>query len=180
MPQTRAARRYAKALLDLAQAQGAEEAIGNELSQIVSAIADPAIERTLLLPTLPLKARRDIVEQIVASAKPNPTLSSFLRVLADNDRLTILKDVYDAYQARLERASGKVRARIRSAAALTAKEQRSLVDAFSRRTGKTVIPTITVDPTLLSGIVVEIEGKVYDASLQAQLRRMGDALAQQI
>jgi F-type H+-transporting ATPase subunit delta len=73
-----------------------------------------------------------------------------------------------------------VRAQIRSAATLTAKEQRSLVEAFSRRTGKTVIPTVTVDPTLLSGIVVEIEGKVYDASLQAQLRRMGDALAQQI
>ena len=180
MPQTPAARRYAKALLDLAQAQKAQDTIEAELSQIVRAIADPAIEKVLLLPTLPLKARKDIIEQIVASAKPNPTLSSFLRVLADNDRLTILKDVYGAYQARLERMSGKVRAQIRSAATLTAKEQRSLVDAFSRRTGKTVIPTVTVDPTLLSGIVVEIEGKVYDASLQAQLRRMGDALAQQI
>jgi F-type H+-transporting ATPase subunit delta len=180
MPQTRAARRYAKALLDLAQAQKAEEAIGNELLQIASAISDTAIEKVLLLPTLPLKARREIVEQIIVSAKPNPTFSSFLRVLADNDRLTILKDVHDAYQARLERMSGKVRAQIRSAATLTAKEQRSLVDAFSRRTGKTVIPTVTVDPTLLSGIVVEIEGKVYDSSLQAQLRQMGDALAQQI
>jgi len=180
MPQTPAARRYAKALLDLAQAQKAEEAIGNELSQIVSAIADPAIENVLLLPTLPLKARRDIIEQIVASAKPNPTLSSFLRVLADNDRLTILKDVHDAYQALLERAGGKVRAQIRSAAALTAKEQRSLVEAFSRRTGKTVIPTVTVDPTLLGGVVVEVGGRVYDASLQAQLRRMGDALARQL
>lgn len=180
MPQTPAARRYAKALLDLAQAEKVADAIGNELAQIVSALADPAIEKVLLLPTLPLKARREIVEQIVASAKPNPTLSSFLRVLADNDRLTILKDVYDAYQARLERASGKVRAQIRSAAALTAKEQRSLVEAFSRRTGKTVIPTVTVDPTLLGGVVVEIEGRVYDASLQAQLRRMGDALARQL
>lgn len=180
MPQTPAARRYAKALLDLAQEQKAQDTIEAELSQIVRAIADPAIEKILLLPTLPLKARKDIIEQIIASAKLHPTLSSFLRVLADNDRLTILKDVHDAYQARLERASGKVRAQIRSAAALTAKEQRSLVDTFSRRTGKTVIPTVTVDPTLLSGIVVEIEGKVYDSSLQAQLRRMGDALAQQI
>jgi F-type H+-transporting ATPase subunit delta len=180
MPQTPAARRYAKALFELAQAQKAQEAIGNELSQIVNAIADPAIEKVLLLPTLPLKARKDIIEQIVASAKLHPTLSSFLRVLADNDRLTMLKDVHGAYQALLEAASGKVRAQIRTAAALSANDLRSLVDAFSRRTGKTVIPTVTVDPTLLSGIVVEIEGKVYDASLQAQLQRMGDVLAQQI
>ena len=180
MPQTPAARRYAKALLDLAQAQKAEETIGNELSQLVSAIADPAIEKVLFLPTLPLKARKDIIEQIIASAKLHPTLSSFLRVLADNDRLMILRDIHDAYEALLEAASGKVRAQIRTAAALSETELRSLVDAFSRRTKKTVLPTVTVDPTLLSGIVVEIEGRVYDASLQAQLRRMGDALAQQI
>src|SRR5262245_30281066 len=176
MPQTPAARRYAKALLDLAQAQRAQDTIEAELSQIVRAIADPAIEKVLLLPTLPLKARKDIIEQILASANLHPTLSSFLRVLVDNDRLTILKDVHGAYQALLEAASGKVRAQIRTAAALSAKDLRSLVDAFSRLTKKTVLPTVTIDPTLLSGVVVEIEGRVYDTSLQAQLRRMGDTL----
>ncbi|MBM4255613.1 MAG: ATP synthase F1 subunit delta [Deltaproteobacteria bacterium] len=180
MPQTPAARRYAKALLDLAQAQKAEEVIANELSQIVTAIADPAIEKVMLLPTLPLTARKEIVEQLITSAKPNPTLSSFLRVLADNDRLSMLKDVYDSYQALLEQASGKVRAQIRTAAALSNKELKSIVDAFSRLTKKTVLPTVTVDPTLLGGVVVEIQGRVWDASLLAQLRRMGDALAQQI
>jgi F-type H+-transporting ATPase subunit delta len=183
MPQTPAARRYAKALLDLAQAQKAEEAIGNELSQIVTAVADPAVEKVLLLPTLPLKARKDIIEQIIASAKVHPTLSSFLRVLADNDRLSMLKDVYDSYQALLEQASGKVRAHIRTANALSNKELKSIVDAFNRLPDfakKTLIPTVTVDPTLLGGVMVEIQGKVYDASLQAQLRRMSDALAQQI
>jgi len=180
MPQTPAARRYAKALLDLAQAQKAEETIGNELSQIVSVIADPEIEKVLLLPTLPLKARMEVIEQVVASAKLHPTLSSFLRVLADNDRLPILKDVHDAYQALLEAASGKVRAQIRTAVELSTQELGSLVEAFSRLTKKAVLPTVTVDPTLLSGVVVEVEGQVYDASLQAQLRRMGNALAQQI
>jgi F-type H+-transporting ATPase subunit delta len=180
MPQTPAARRYAKALLDLAQAQKAEDTIANELSQIVTAIADPAVEKVMLLPTLPPNVRKDMVEQLITSAKPNPTLGNFLRVLADNDRLSLLKDVYDAYQARLEQASGKIRAQIRTANALSNKELKSIVDAFSRSTKKTILPTVTVDPTLLGGVVVEIQGKVYDASVQAQLRRMGDALAQQI
>lgn len=181
MPQTPAARRYAKALLDLAQAQKAEDIIANELSQIVTAIADPAIAQVLLLPTLPLNARKDIIGQLITSAKPNPTLGNFLRVLADNDRLSMLKDVYDAYQALLEKASGKIRAQIRTANALSNKELKSLVDAFSRLFDrKTILPTVTVDPTLLGGVVVEIQGKVYDASLQAQLLRMGTALAQQI
>ena len=45
MPQTPAARRYAKALLDLAQTQKAEETISGELSQIVTAIADRIADR---------------------------------------------------------------------------------------------------------------------------------------
>jgi F-type H+-transporting ATPase subunit delta len=180
MPQTPAARRYAKALLDLTQAEKAEETIADELSQIVTAIADPAIEQVMSLPTLPLTARKEIVSQLITSAKPHPILGNFLRVLADNDRLSILKDVYESYQALLEQASGKVRAQIRTANALSNKELKSIVDAFSRLTQKTVLPTVAVDPTLLGGIVVEIQGRVYDASVLAQLRRMGEALAQQI
>jgi F0F1-type ATP synthase delta subunit len=42
-----------------------------------------------------------------------------------------------------------------------------------------VIPTVEVDPALLGGVVVTIAGQVYDASLKSQLRRMGEALAQQ-
>jgi F-type H+-transporting ATPase subunit delta len=43
----------------------------------------------------------------------------------------------------------------------------------------TVIPTIELDPALLGGVMVEIEGRVYDASLKTQLQRLGETLARQ-
>lgn len=179
MPQTPAARRYAKALLDLAKEQKAEEKVGQELSHIAAALADPAVAQVMTQQTLSAKARKEIVAQLIVSLTPHPLVGNFLRVLAENDRLTALVDIGDTYQTLLEEALGKIRVRIRSAAPLSKKELQSLVEAFGRLTNKTVIPTVEVDPTLLGGVVVTLAGQVYDASLTSQLRRMGEALAQQ-
>jgi F-type H+-transporting ATPase subunit delta len=172
--------RYAKALLGLAKEQGAEETIGTELSQVVSILSDPMLAKTLALPTLSLRTRRAIVDPLVNTLSPQPLLGNFLRVLAENDRLKDLPDIERSYQRLVEQMLGRVRAKIRSAAPLSDEELQKLVEAFSRLTQKTVIPSVEVDPELLGGVVVEIEGQVYDASLRTQLRKMGEALAQQL
>jgi len=180
MPGSPAARRYAKALLDLAMQQGVHESVGAELTQVTEVLADPSLARILALPNLPLKTRRDIVAQLTANMPLQPVLSNFLRVVAENDRLNAVTDIDTAYQRLLERVLGRVRATIRSAVPLTEEELHALVDTFSRLTRMTVVPTTTLDPELLGGVVVEIEGRVYDASLKTQLRRFGETFAQQI
>jgi F-type H+-transporting ATPase subunit delta len=179
MPQTPAARRYAKALLELAREQKAEEQVGHELSHIATALADPAVAQIMMRQTPSAKGSKELVDQLVTSLSPHPLMANFLRVLAENDRLTSLTDIGDTYQTLLEEALGKIRVQIRSAAPLSKKELQSVVEAFGRLTKKTVIPTVEVDPALLGGVVVTIAGQVYDASLTSQLRRMGEALAQQ-
>lgn len=172
--------RYAKALLSLAQTQGVEEAVGTELTQVADLCADPTLARVLSLPTLPVKVRKDIVEQVATTLSLQPLLHSFLRVLAENDRLRMVAEIAQAYQRLLERSLGRTRAQIRSASPLTDEELTTLVDAFSHLTRKTVVPTVELDPELLGGVVVEIEGRVYDASLKTQLHRLGITLAEQL
>ena len=180
MPGTQAARRYAKALLSLAQEQGEGEMIGVQLGQVADLFADPELAKILSLPALPGKARQDIVAQIVAQGSPHEIVEKFLRVLADNDRLGDLSDINASYQRLLDRALGRVRARIRSATDLAQEEQQSITDAFSQLTQKTIETSFETDTGLLGGIVVEVEGRVYDASLKTQLTRLGDQLAQQL
>jgi len=180
MPGTPAARRYAKALLDLARQQGEQEIIGIEFSKVVEVLTEPTLAKVLALPNLPLTTRRTIVEQLVATVSLQPLLSNFLRVLAENDRLSTIADIESAYQRLLEHVMGRVRVKVRSAAPLSEEELNALVEAFSRLTRMTVIPTIELDPELLGGVLVEIEGQVYDASLKTQLQRLGETLAQQL
>lgn len=172
--------RYAKALLGLAQEQHVAETIGAELAQVAQVLADPTLAKILSLPTVSPKTRKDIAEQLVNALAPTPLLGNFLRVLAENDRLKNFPTIEKSYQQLLERSLGRVRARIRVAAALSDGELQSLVDAFGRLTQKTVVPTVEVDPALLGGAVVEIEGQVYDASLKTQLQKIGASLAQQL
>jgi F-type H+-transporting ATPase subunit delta len=180
MPGTKAAKRYAKALFDLAEGQGVAEEVSTELTQFASALADPALVEAFALPTLPLQVRRDIADHLATALSLQPLVGNFLRVLAENDRLRDLGDIAHAYQNLLERARGQVRAVVSAATPLSPEERQNLLDAFSRLTHKTVIPTEELDPALLGGVVVAIEGRVYDASLKTQLRRLGEALAQQL
>jgi F-type H+-transporting ATPase subunit delta len=172
--------RYAKALLGLAREQHAEETIGPELAKVAEVLAEPHLAKLLSLPNLSLKTRKEIVDQLVRTLSPHPLLNNFLRVLAENDRLKDFPTIERAYQRLLEQLLGRVQAKIRSASPLNDEELKALVDAFSRLTQKTVAPLVEVDPELLGGAVVEIEGQVYDASLKTQLQRLGEVLAQHI
>src|SRR5262249_23230166 len=98
MPGTPAARRYAKALLDLARAQGMQETVGVELARVAEVLADPSLTQILALPNLPLKTRRDIAEQLGTTLSLQPLMSNFLRVLAENGRLNIITHIESAYQ----------------------------------------------------------------------------------
>lgn len=172
--------RYAKALLSLAREQNLTESVGTELAKVAEVLADPTLTRTLALPNLSPKTRKDVAEQLIKNLTPSDLLGNFLRVLAENDRLKDFLAIERAYQNLLEKMLGRVRAKIRVTTQLSDDELKALVDVFSRLTQKTVIPTVELDPDLLGGVVVEIEGRVYDASLKTQLQRLGETLAQQL
>ena len=82
MPRTQAARRYAKALLSLAQEQEEGETIGSQLGQVAGLFTDPELAKILALPALPVSVRQDIVAQLVAQGSPHEIVEKFLRVLA--------------------------------------------------------------------------------------------------
>jgi F-type H+-transporting ATPase subunit delta len=172
--------RYAKALLGLAQEQQLAETIGVELARTAEVLADPALAKTLSLPNLSPRTRKEVVDQLVKALAPQPLLGNFLRVVAENDRLKDFPLIEKSYQRLLEHSLGRVRAKIQVAAPLSEDELKAVVDAFSTLTQKTVIPTVTVDPALLGGAVVEIVGRVYDASLKTQLQRLGESLVQHL
>jgi F-type H+-transporting ATPase subunit delta len=156
------------------------ESIGTELAKVAEVLAEPTLVKTLSLPNLSPKIRKNIVDQLIEAFSPSALLGNFLRVLAENDRLKNFPEIERAYQQLLEQQLGRVRVRIRVAMPISDGELQSLVDAFSRLTQKTVVPAVEIDPELLGGVVVEIAGRVYDASLKTQLQRIGESLTQHL
>jgi F-type H+-transporting ATPase subunit delta len=170
-------RRYAKALFAIAKDDGALEPTAEELVRLGRTAANEALEPVLRSPLLSASRRTDLANTLIDELKVSDLLSRFVRLLADRQRLADLPGIADFYMRLLDEEKGRVRLSVRTAVELNDADQKQLIIAFANLTGKEVIPTVTVDPDLLGGVLVEVKGKVYDGSVRAQLDRIANQLA---
>jgi F-type H+-transporting ATPase subunit delta len=169
-------RRYAKALFTLAQDAAAVSPTAEELARAATLAAEPSVSAVLDSPLLSATHRLQLARTIAGEVKASPLLTRFICLLADHQRLAELPAIHRYVQQLLDRELGRVRVTIYSASALSAQQHTDLVGAFTKSTGKQVLPTVVVDPELLGGVVVEAEGKVYDGSVRTQLTRLAKEL----
>jgi F-type H+-transporting ATPase subunit delta len=172
------ARRYARALLGLARESGAVASAGEELSRVAATFADAALGAVVLNPGIAATARRAIVARVVERLGVSPMVGNLVRLLADRDRLNLLPDVARAYEAFVDQELGRARVSIRAATALT-EAQRTELEALARRLTRSqqVVASVTVDPELIGGVVLDASGTVYDGSVRTQLARLADRMA---
>jgi F-type H+-transporting ATPase subunit delta len=171
------ARRYARAILDVAREQDTLEQTGAELQLLSAMAADPEIGAGLANPLLTATARRGLARAIADSLTLTPSMRNFLSLLADQRRLGHLGAIATQYQKLVDASLGRVRATITAAAPLSADELQAIVAAFERKTGRTVLAETIVDRQLLGGVVVDIEGTIYDGSLRTQLQALATHIA---
>ena len=171
------ARRYAKAILAVADEQGSLEQTANEL-QLLRAVADDAqISAALANPILSVTARRGLARSIADSLALSPTTRNFVSLLADKRRLDQLGGIAQEFGRILDGRMGRVRATVTSAVALTDTQRQAVIAAFERKLGRTVVADTAVDPALLGGVVVAVEGTIYDGSVRTQLRTLATRIA---
>jgi F-type H+-transporting ATPase subunit delta len=172
--------RYARALFDVADREGANlDAIEVELEGFVSLMAKhPGLEKVLLNPGVPAPRKRDAVEAL--SRTLSPIVGKLLMLLAARDRLVILPDLLAAYRERLFDHKQIVRAEVVTALPLEADRALAIKRSLAEMTGRQVMLSTSVDPTIIGGLVARVGGTVYDASVTTQLKRMRQRLAESV
>jgi F-type H+-transporting ATPase subunit delta len=175
-----AASRYARALLDVAvKEKGNLEQIDGDLASFVELFTqNPLLEKVLLNPAVPVQRKRATVVELTARAGASPTVSKLLVLLAERDRLVLLRDVLDGYRERLLDYQQVVRAHITTASPLDADRTRAIERGLASVTGKTVTLETSVDPSIIGGVVARIGSTVYDGSITRQLERMRQKLVE--
>jgi len=175
----RLARRYARALLDLAHADGTLEATGEDLARGAAAFAEPRLRAVVLSPAIDGVVRGRIASEVIAGLGVSRTVASLLRLLAQHERLRLVGEVAKAYEALVDEQLGRARVLVRSAVALAAGERAELTELARRLTGRReVLLTTEVDPELLGGVVLAAGATVYDGSIRTQLLRFGREIAE--
>ena len=169
MKGSRVAKRYARALIELAADHKQLEAWGAELERLASTASAPELAERLASPQLAEEMRIEAMAKIAERLGLNFPLRSFAVVIARHKRIAELPAVSDAYQSLVDEALGRARATITFARKPSEAEVEKVAGALGAIARKKIMPTVKVDEALVGGIVAELEGRIYDGSLATRL-----------
>lgn len=171
------AERYAGALFDLARERGNVETVERTLDRFLGMIRDSAELRRLVRSPLFSSAEQQAgLDAILKRAGIDGLVRDFLLVLARNRRLFAIENIVKAFKALGSRERGEVEAEVTSAIPLTNAQRESLADTLRQRLGKSAKLRVSVDPTLLGGLVIKIGSQMIDTSLRTKLKNLEIAM----
>lgn len=175
------AKRYAKALYELGQEEGLEQKFLEDLQNMAQIVDQSSEFRSIMeSPLYDITLKKRILKDVVSKIALSEYIENFLKILLDKDRFTFLADIMDGYKQILDAASGRVRARITSATKLDATQLERIAKALSEVVKKEVDVDVKIEPSLIGGVVAEVEGMVYDGSVRTQLTRLKQSLKGEI
>ena len=165
-----AANRYATALIDALYPSHAEAGL-QQLQQFFALLTEqPDSRRFLENPALAGARRSRLLNEVSAAFGFDRRVSNFINILTARNRLPILEKIIEEYQRLLDKRMGIVRAQVTSARTLNPTQQEDLMRKFEQITGKQVRMDVSVDPSLIGGVVAQVGSTIYDGSVRQQLK----------
>lgn len=169
--------RYARALFDLAIEGKALAAVEASLASLTQALAESADLKALIgSPLVGRGAAGAAIQGVATGLNIDGLTRNFLGVLATNRRLALLPAVIRDFAALNAARKGEVTASVTAAHALTAAQQKALATKLKAGIGRDVALTVTVDPSILGGLMVRVGSRLIDSSLKTRLDMLGQAL----
>ncbi len=169
--------RYATALFDLAREGDSIATVESSLATVSRALTDSADFAALT--KSPLIGRDASARGVAAAAgamKLDSLTTRFLGVLAQNGRLSALPAMIRDFTTLAARHRGEVTAAVTSAHPLDAQQVAELKTQLRTRVGRDVNVDLSVDPSLLGGLVVKIGSQMIDSSIKTRLNSLAHAM----
>ena len=172
---TTAARPYARAVFELAQETGELDS-WSELLELMGAVASNDEVKVLLdSPKMSKQAGADAFIELF-DGKLDDKAKNLVRMLAENDRLSLLPEISHLFKELKDEAEGSIEAQVMSAKKLTKAEEDAISKALKERLGRDVKLKVGVDEALLGGAVIHAGDLVIDGSLKGRLEKLASTL----
>mgnify|MGYP000072153268 CR=1 FL=1 len=163
------ARNYAETLLTLGRRADDAVGWGRMLRQIANAISgDPTLLRFLDSPRIASEQKSSVLSKALSDRVPRLFLK-FVVTLVHNRRQMLIPAIADEYDTLLDASNGIVHAKVTVAREIADAERDSIGAQLSKVVGKTVVPHVSVDASILGGVIVRMGDTVMDGSLRRRL-----------
>ena len=174
------AARYAQAVFDLSR----ETKTGGDLAKLESDVtaldeaikASPDLRSVLVSPVISREEQGAALTALAKKMGLGSVLANTLSLMASKRRLFVVPHMVAALKGMLATDRGEMTAEVRSAKALTKTQSDKLAQTLKASTGKDVKLDVTVDDSLIGGLVVKIGSRMIDTSIRAKLNALQNTM----
>lgn len=171
MSGSRAAVRYAKAILSLAVDQKSEEAVNNDMKLIAKTVSENTdLDMALKNAIAKQDTKKEILNQVFTGL--NPLTSKLFDVLVDNNRINVVADVAGKYNELYEAHIGKEKATVTTAVPMTEDLEIKVMAKIKELTSKSVELENIVDESIIGGFILRVGDIQYNASIASKLNKL--------
>jgi len=170
-----AARRYARAVFDLAQEEDHLEDWRGRLAVLRDVLSDETVAAVLTNPTIPVSARMELIS--VPSNALDEESINLAKLLIESNRVPEIGAIADEYEALADAAAGRVRATVTTAIELSTHDRDRVAGELSKHLGKEIRLRVEVDPKILGGLKLQYGDHLVDASVATRLQQLRRTLA---
>jgi len=173
---TTLARPYAKAIFEFAQEQDTSATWAGRLAFWAAVATDDGMQARLSDPSTTRDKRAELFVQVTGD-ELDEAGRNILNLLAENDRLSVLPQIFLQFEQMRGEAEGEIEATVTSAFPLDEAQQASLADALSKRLDRRVRLVTEIDSSLIGGAIIKAGDLVIDGSLRGRVEKMQHAVA---
>ncbi|MFZ0107571.1 MAG: F0F1 ATP synthase subunit delta [Thiobacillus sp.] len=169
------ARPYAEAVFRMAKEENDLAGWSSRVATLAAIVSDAQVAALIADPAISADRVAGLITE-VAGADLGERGDNFVKVLAENGRLTVLPEIAAQFETLKANAEGTLEATITSAQELTQAQIDDLVAGLKAKFNRAVNVQVTVDPELIGGAVIAVGDQVIDGSVKGRLQRMAFSL----
>ena len=169
--------RYASALYELADQGRALDAIADDLVNFRQLMVDSEdLNRLIRSPVVSRADQNTGLMAILEKANANPLTKKFIGAVVMNRRIFVIGEIIDVFMSELAERRGEIKASVVSAVELSAKQIKDLTGSLNKVLGQKVAVDLTVDTSLIGGLIVRVGSRMVDSSIRSKLQRLQTAM----
>ncbi|THD69357.1 ATP synthase F1 subunit delta [Robertkochia marina] len=171
MTGSRAAIRYAKAILSYAQEQGLLEAVHGDMLKVIKVVGENEELRTLIAsPVIKAQVKSNVLKEVFEDF--SDASHKLIALLLENNRIEIFEMVAEKFMVLYDELKGKQKAVVTTAVPLTEALEQKILEKVQSLTGKDVSLEKVVDETIIGGFILRVGDQQFDASIANKLSNL--------
>jgi F-type H+-transporting ATPase subunit delta len=168
---SRAAIRYAKAMLDFATDAHKAEIVNVDMVLISETIStNQELKGFLSNPTIKQEVKQNALLEVFASIQPES--KKLFQLLLDNKRFEILQKIASQYNNLYDQSQGLEKATVTTAFPITAELEQQVIAKIATFSSKKITIINKVDPAIIGGFILRIGDMQYNASVANKLQEL--------